>query len=366
MKIFKKKGFTLLELLLAVGVIGILTAATYSYMTKKQLIAEAQTQVKEILEMDQSIQQLMANVPVDNTLGVAKINEMLTPAKIIQQNMAPIGRANAGGTEIRNTFKNGTITFSAEALNVSNINTRIVPVYNYTITQVPPAACSFIVANFDLQEFIRIRVDGTTIKNVGETVSPTQAATACNGSTNKTIVITQSSVATKPEHGTNVVNLNGIAGHIRDTENQYYQEQLRTTTVAPGTCPAGSWNSALSFCSCPAGTEWNGKICISFGQPGVCPSGQMWNAQTSMCQAIVKLPFADATSHYENGRYVPNYAENPLGMPSGQGYFACEGDLPPNAAPPTNTGGTFDGSICNKCINGEWNGARCVLPYVIN
>lgn len=364
MKLFNnKKGFTLLEMLIVMGIIIALVAMTYSYMLKKQVAAKAQTQVMEILQMDESVQQMMINVSTDNTLGVAKIIDMLTPAKLIEAKMAPSSRV--AGTEIRNAFKSGNITFTSEALNVSNINTRVVPIYSYIITEIPPQACSVIVSHVDLQKFLRIRVDGVTVKNVGEVISPSQAASACSGSVNKTIEIAQSSVVNKNDYGTAIVNLTGTAGNIRVTENPLYQEQLQTTSNV-GACSGGSWNNTLSYCSCPIGTEWNGQSCIAYGQPGKCPGGQGWNIATQTCIPLLKLPFADNAQHYDNGRYVPNYAENPLGMPVGLGLFACDGPLPPNATPPSNVNGTYDNSICNKCINGTWNGSRCVLPYVAN
>lgn len=369
MKLFKKnKGYTLIEVLLAIGVIGALTAMTYSFMSKKYLEAQADSQVKEILSMDSSIQQMMVNVTAqNNTAGVAQIESMLTPANLIANNVIPAGRVSSNGNTIKNMFKNGTLTFTAEALNVSTITPRVVPVYSYVITDIPSYACSFIVTNYQLSEYVRIKVDSTVVKTVGNPVSPTEAAVACSSSNNKTIEITQSSIASKPDYGTQTLDLTGATGHIRDSESPLFQEQLRTNTSS-GACPAGSWNGALSYCSCPAGTEWDGKACIAMGQPGHCVIGMMWDLTTKTCVNITKAPFpgVDVTPRYENGRYVPGFTENPLQMPTGQGLFACEGPLPPNAAIPENGAGSYDGSICNKCINGAWDGSRCVIPQIKN
>lgn len=362
----KSKGYTLLEVLLAIGVMGALTAMTYSFMSKKYLAAQAQTQVKEILEMDASIQQMMVNVSTqNNAMGVSQIESMLTTQNLIANNIIPTGRVANDGVTIKNLFKNGTITFSSEALNVSTGTPRVVPVYSYIISEIPPYACSFIASNSGLSDYVRMKVDSTIVKTIGNPVAPVDIAVACNTTGNKTIEITQSSISSKPEFGDKTLELTGARGHIRDAENPLFQEQLKTT-VTTGSCEDGGWENNLSFCSCPEGTEWNGKSCIEIGQPGHCHIGMMWDLETKACIAIAKAPFAgvDMTERYDQGRYVPAFTENPLGMPAGQGFFGCEGPTPPNADTANNGAGNHDGSICNLCINGDWDGSRCVIPEI--
>lgn len=300
----KSKGFTLIEILILIGAITIVIIAIYLNFSRKAAQQTALTQSIYLEQLSSGINNIFAS---SNNLAV------LTPTNVISSRSVPEQMVKDPNT-ITNLF-GGTIQFS-------NLGTTP-PSYGIILSQVPRVSCGFLVTTGYSNLADSIIVNTTTLKAPGSVATSAlvgAAAAACDNNFNtvefRKII----------ERANDLAVL--TATPIRGKEDPNYIPSIASNISGPvPSCSGGSsWNG--SFCGCPVSKQWNGSNCVVF------PSGPP--------PSIV----------YSGGRYVPNlgYAGGVQQTPAEIGN-AC-----------TAAGGNFNGTYCDKCANGTWNGTKCVTP----
>ena len=302
MKNNKIKGFTLVEILILIGAITLIVIAIYSNFSRKSSQQTALTQSIYLEQLSSSINNIFAS---SDNLAV------LTPTNAIASGVVPPAMIKDPNT-IVNLF-GGTIQFSTFATTP--------PSYGVILSEVPRVSCGFLVTTEYSNIADRIIVNTTTLKAPGSVTTSAlvgNAAAACDNDFNtvefRNII----------ERSNDLI----VVNPTRNKEDPKYIPSIASNITGPvPSCAGGSsWNG--SFCGCPVLTQWNGNNCIPF------PSGPPANVV------------------YLGGRYVPNvgYAGGVQQTPAQMGN-AC-----------TAAGGNFNGTYCDKCENGTWNGSKCVTP----
>lgn len=359
-----KKGFTLIELILVVGIISIMLIGIYAAYKKEYNKYEVNRQAQYIQQIFQGINNYLETAPTDSsnlttisgvTNAVGFMSVYVTPTNLIKANIIPTEMINSQ-TTIQNLF-GGQVNFSATSF--PNGLFASVPVVDMKLTNIAQNACALLATNYRIINYEKILVNGIVVKDVGTNVPNfSNVAAACN-SNNNTIDIDY--YPTKLS--ANVYQSTNSLGHIRGKEPPYYIAPPGQNTTSPGgssACYGGaSWNSTDSVCECPNGTEWNGNTCVAFGTPGVCPLGQSWSISANACVVI-----AGGTSGvYQAGRQIPSNIGVAPQITSTPLPLSCtNAPLPAGATTPSNGNGNYDGVLCERCIYGSWNGSRCVAP----
>lgn len=354
-----KKGYTLLETILVVGIIAIMLIGIYETYRKEFNQYQVNRQAQYIQQIFKGIGTYLEASPTDSTNIATIMNEVgyiayyVTPTNLISAHLVPTEMISSP-TSLQNLF-GGTVSFSATSFPDGSLPS--VPIVDMKLTNIPQYACALLATNYRIINYEKIYINGTLVKDVGTNVPNfVNVAAACN-SNNNTIDIdyypTRSSAS--------VYSTTNSLAHVRGKDNPYYIAPIGQNTNSPGgssACYGGaSWNSTDSACECPSGSEWNGNTCATYGTPGVCPLGQGWSISSNACIAIS----GGTTGVYQSGRQIPSNVGITPQITSPQ--IACtNAALPTGATSPSNGNGNYDGVVCQMCVNGSWNGSRCVTP----
>ena len=384
-------GFTLLELILYVGIVALTMISVYKFYHKKEIDTKVYVLNKNLQVIDNSIQ---GTFPViGGTYSPITNFSSLTSAFAIGANMIPQSMV-IDANNIGNDF-GGTLTFSAVTVSGT-------AGYAITLTNIPTDACAKLATSSYGANVQEIAINGTTLKTANAALTNAQLITitaACSSTTNT--IAFRNVLLTMP---TTPV---GSTTPVRAKEQPYYIPTVGSTATSVGfACAGGSvWNG--SFCSCPAGTQWNGSSCIAFGastQPGWCPRGQGYAPGTKTCAV---LPATTASYKHWNLAATPpsavgntspgnvlsavgssgnvylggrNYsstittapqqtvAAQPAAPAAGQTtYWSASNPYTQPAVGGQNftwAAGHLDGVTVPTCVNSTWNATylRCVTP----
>lgn len=356
----KNLGYTLIEIILVVGLIGLASIGIYTVYNIKYNAFLANKQASYIEQINKSIGDYLITVSNTNTVtATTDITANLTATNLINARIIP-NEMVRNPTSIRNLF-DGNITFAPLNLDITPGDAIANPVttYEMTLTNVPNNACALLSGNSRLATIQQLVVNGTTVKTPGTPLPdiPTMANVCIAG--NNTI-----RMAFMPfKFGINPLGTTNAVGSLRTKEAAFNIAPLAQNAPYAGpACSGGAaWNATTGVCQCGAGTNWNGSSCVAFGTPGQCPLGQGWNLNTNSCQALGTGTGPAVSGVLSAGRYIPsNIAIAAQQTTVGNACAATA--LPTGATAATNGVGNFDTRICNKCINGTWNGSRCVTP----
>lgn len=378
------KGYTLLELMLVLGVITLLVIAIYTAYAKKATSEAVKNQTAYLSSLTNSINEAFIASKVDVTSTATEGYSKLTNTSAISANLVPTSLVN-GASTIKNIF-GGNITLSSTT--ITNV-TGTLPAYSISLTNIPSAACTLLTttdyAN-SMQEVwvgtVRVKTAGTSQTNIST------ATTACAAATSSTVEFRNFKL---------VDNMLSGAVVTRTKENPYYIASIGDVITSGATACAGgsAWNG--SFCACPINTQWNGTSCVAFGSTaGWCNKGQSWNGTACITTPTTAATFSHYTANFNamtstSAPTVTSAVASPIAIyMNASGFNPALGpntqttsgrylpDLPTSivasntadtilkksAGSSCAAGGNFDGRICQVCVNGTWDTTllRCVTP----
>ncbi len=377
MKFIKSKGFTLVETLLVIGIISIASIKIYSNYRQQIIDDTANRQalyIKKLIEETSSMAIQVTTSSTNLAVNIATITNTTTTANLLAAGVVPAEMMNGGAI---NNLWSGNFT-------VSGADVGGVPGLQFSLTNLPREACVRLPTTNDVFENSQsIVVNGATVKNIGSSnINSALLAASCITIGNN-ITITADLVHPIKYPGLND-GTNPPSGpdyyRTRDSRYQVAPTGVYSTNLAPS-CPTGStWDSVLSVCSCPAGTQWvggtnpscRGEGSNTAGYAGLCPLGWGWNVLTKTCQALPSrtgqwvsnpwvgsvysnVPTTSATRY--GNRMIPSHIGlTPYVVP----WAISSGNSSQCGAVPN---GRWDGVVCQVCKWGVWQGDRCVAPY---
>ena len=173
-----KKGFSLLELLLVLGIIAALVVAAFIVYPKVQASQRSQAESNNIVTIQAGVKALYTSASSFTGLN----NSVAVQAKIFPDNMLS-GSGNSA-TPI-NAFK-GAVT-----LGVANTGPSSAAGSSFTITydNVPAAECTKIMTA-TAGNFYIAQVGSTTVKPAGGTLDVAATAGACSDANSNTLIFT--------------------------------------------------------------------------------------------------------------------------------------------------------------------------------
>lgn len=297
----RQKGFTLVEMLLVLGLITVITLAAYMYMSKRTDYAKADLNSTLISQTVSKIQYMVKGYNLKSNLPATQnsINQMIAVNNLIQNKVLPDELIT--GNQAKTTF-GSIITFNTE---IATINTTGSPagvdsiLLNVSFTALSVNNCIDSISNrLILENSSRIKIGGTTVKNFGDrTVSASQIGTAC--ATNQNIVL--SYILYESTQSTTSTEQCTDCGNSRSAEDLYHVTtgvvNATPGTTAPVCGTDSSWSTTNSVCVCNAANkQWNGEKCVTIwtqGSPnnsGYCPLGYGWDRSKGINSKCVKLP----------------------------------------------------------------------------
>lgn len=318
-----KKGFTLIEIILVIGLIALAVIAIYTvYNTKR-----TQTLVK-----NQSIYLEQLTQGISGAFSSTTNFTLLTPANVIATRAVPDNMIESP-TVVRNLF-GGTVTFSG--------TNGTPPIFSMSLDSIPQTACSLLATTNFANNSRQVSINGSPIKTLNSAINSASVSSAANLCVNDTNTIEFTNFIDQ-KNAMNIVN----PSSNRNKEDPFYIPTAGNPVLSPSvTCVGGTtWNG--SFCGCPNNSEWNGNSCIVYySKPGACRIGEGWNGTACVAHTI-----SGPGGMYIGARNVPNLLYIPEQVQKtvpGSVCFAA--------------GGYYDGINCQTCVNGSWNGFRCVTP----
>ena len=318
-----KKGFTLVEIMLIIGLITLAIIAIYTVYNIKR----TQTLVK-----NQSIYLEQLAQGVSGAFSSTTNFTLLTPTNVIATRAVPKNMIESP-TVIRNLF-GGSVTF--------NGTNGTPPVFSIILDSIPQQACSLLAITTFANNSRQVNINGSPIKAVGSAISSASVSSAANLCENNINVIEFNNFFDQSS-AVNIAN----SSSQRNKEDPFYIPTTGNPVISPSlTCVGGTtWNG--SFCGCPVNTEWNGNGCRAYNSiPGACRIGEGWNGTACVAHTI-----SGPGGMYIGNRNVPNLLYTPEQVQKTNPGAVC-------FAP----GGYYDGINCQTCVNGSWNGFRCVTP----
>lgn len=162
----KNRGFSLIELLLVLGIIAALAITAFMVFPKVSSANKAQTEINNIYTIKAGINNLFSAVPDYNGLN----NELAIQAKIFPEKMI------VGPKKAVNIF-NGEVIVMADTAGWGHVATQNSD-FAITYNSIPDAECVKIVSAI-APEFYSITVNGEYIKNKGGEFNITDLAKAC-------------------------------------------------------------------------------------------------------------------------------------------------------------------------------------------
>lgn len=427
----KNQGFTILEVLIVVGIISVLLISAYGVIAKKQDALLVEKQAKYVNQIIGSLNDYFIDISPDPSIGTPQLTGILNPpTQLIEQRLIPSEMINTNNS-LQTLWKtNAAINPISIDITPSDGLANSVTGYEISLMDVPGKACSLLASQtYIINKAQRITINGNTVRYPGVSEpEPSLIATYCNDLNNTINIATD-----VYKRGIESIVSSNAGALTRNKENKYYIAPTgqSTSSTAPACSGSSSWDPITSACICPSNAKWDGNSCASInnnsqGQAGNCAIGLFWNQTSRACQPICPLnevynPISNscvpatneaktlcipgisesicetvnnkvaATSVYEAGRHIPSTIKNPIvpafegidtdtnhtaqivtSMPLNNingGSNAC----PPGAKPVlamnaiNSNGGTaaepianYDGKVCQMCINGSWDGDRCV------
>lgn len=343
MKIKKQKGYTLIELLLYLGVVVLIISGIYSFYNKVQTNIKATNLSNNLRMIDNQI------AATYNILGGFTT---LTNANIIAANIPPKEMV-VDANNIQNTL-GGALTFGTATVGS-------VAGYSITLTKLSSYACNKL-ATLDFASIVQeVAINGTTVKVANGPLTPAQIATTaskCATSESNTLIYRNILLTAN-------LDATGTTSVTRNKETAYNIPTIGNPSagISPSCAGGATWNN--SFCSCPAGTEWNGSSCVTFGtttQPGWCQRGQGWASDSKVCAA---LPHGTSSNTYAGGRNLPGSVTTTPAetIAVGKTIPAANSEVVGGRTITSPIGVTTDTNV-QVCVNGSWDASvlRCVTP----
>lgn len=173
-----KKGFSLLELLLVLGIIAALVVAAFIVYPKVQASQRAQAESNNIATIQAGVKALYTSASSFTGLN----NSVAVQAKIFPDNMLS---GSGSAAKPINAFKGNVVVASA------NTGPSAATGSSFTITyeNVPAAECTKIITAA-AGNFYIAQVGGATVKEAGGTLNVAATAAACSDANSNKLVFT--------------------------------------------------------------------------------------------------------------------------------------------------------------------------------
>jgi prepilin-type N-terminal cleavage/methylation domain-containing protein len=376
----KNKGYTLIEVLIVMGLILLVTVGIYQYYAKKMSIENTQLQVTYLEKMHRSLNDLYLTSDVTMPGSFLTLNN----TNAITWGVVPM-ELQLSPTTIKNTFGGNINIFPSPAPILGQFGFAI------NLDRLTTKDCTNLALSDYAKKIPQVLINGVDAKTPGSIFTPANIATvtgACAVGNNNAVEFRSYPIA-----GIGQLPL-GLPPPL--TPSIYSVPTLGDVVTsapgAPASCTGGSaWNGG--FCGCPAGNIWTGNACqVVDSSPQSCQYGKGWNGVACVVLANQVAPIPPApnpiqapspaiTPIYTGGRYVPVSPTTPI--PPVQ--------LTAAATACTGAGGNWDGRVCNSCpdaanatatfqksdgtpgtqtpiganahaVKLTWNGYRCVAP----
>jgi prepilin-type N-terminal cleavage/methylation domain-containing protein len=374
-----QKGFTLLEILLVLGLFAFIVIGIFTYYLKMSFREDVKNQIVYLNIIDNSLStafQTTVNFnSLDNTLA---INNNLVPKEIIV------------GANIVNVF-GGNINLSGTTLAGK-------PAYVIGLTLLDTKACEAIANSDFSNKTAQTLINGNPVKAINTQNTSVSVATVVSDCATSNI----NTVEFKNYITFGFTGENYTQKRTSQTDKYYIPTVASNVTSISPSCSGGSSFDG-SFCSCPAGTSWDGFACTSVSDISNCQFGEGVDINTRTCQALkptnstsVVLDTNISSPTYKqkiitNNTHLttPTYNTSATCI-AGGGYWdsvlsVCSGIIPTQtagviASSPTpvyqgdryleqsynakinipqntalaqctNSGGHWDGKVCNYCVD---------------
>lgn len=367
----QKNGFTLVELVLIIGLITIMSIGIYVKYRTMSVSNNIQLQIQDLYAINNKItgayQSSTSLATLDNTSAIAG---SLVPADLVISNSNIMSRF---GT---------TITLLPTIVAAS-------PSYEIKINNINNNVCGLIGTSKFANEVDEVWIDGVSQKSTGKPLNFSNIDSITNACRNATNISFRNRMFYSIPPNDYV--------QTRPTQtNKYYIPTIATAvnSVAPSCSGNTSWNGDSSFCSCPAGTEWDGFQCSdnTKGKNCIYGTSAVQGAMNDNCSLLPQTK-AQTTVYDGNNFVVENNSYYSTVTPTTRatcdaaaGYWdattnICGGILPtkvattkssstplylsgryiPQAYNPKITNVTTEQSSANKCANsgGNWDGKVC-------
>ena len=336
----KVKGFTLVEIMLVVGLISLMSSVIYLKYKAYYLAAATTHQVQDLNFISNKI-----NNAYQGSTSVASLNNTLAIASTLvpQDIKQPPNISNRYG---------GTLVLLGTTVAGS-------PAYEIDVNGITSEQCSALAGSDYAYNVDEVWVNGVLQKATGAQMT----------SANYAAIASACAISTSITFKNRVMFITPTNSYTQSRPNQTGQYYIPTvgntvTTVGPTACAGGSAFNG-SFCSCPAGTSWNGSACLSTANPLNCIDGQGADQTTGLCAA---LPATTPTTTYYNGvttvtvgqTYFSARPATQAACTAANGYWdsatnLCGGVLPTaggavGAATPNYTGGRYLPNTYNAAI----------------
>lgn len=163
----KKKGFTLIEILLAVGFLSIASISIFVVFNAASTSSRARD---EMWQMEELSNKIKANY------GVVSNYSGITNTVVINNNYAPSKMID--GTSLKNGF-GGSITVVANTTTGGTANNS----FKITSSNIPGNVC-IKLASLASQYFNIVRIDNNVVKDINDLqIDPVTLSTRCNADT---------------------------------------------------------------------------------------------------------------------------------------------------------------------------------------
>lgn len=386
----KQKGFTLVELVLIVGIISLMAIGLYIKYRSVNNAQKVQLQMQDLYAISNKItkgyQSETSLGPTGSFNNTVAISKGLVPIEIAN---SPIIVSRFGTT----------ITLSDKTV-LGN------PGYEILINNITPKECASIGTTKFANDVDEIWINGANTKTTGTQLTSANIAN----------IVTQCNTANSIGFRNRVyfsVNPDTYVSNRSFQTNKYYIPTLNNNVTSVSTaCPmGGTWTG--SFCSCPANTEFNGSACVSnttvltncgYGtgaiqgnntcqplpptnptetffngttfvtqapphyvpppttQAACTAASGYWDSTTGICGGVLPTQITGAVTApspvYQSGRYFPQATNSQVTA------LVSDNNVRDSAAFCSANGGNWDGKICNYCPSP--NGISTTKTQIVN
>lgn len=333
-----QKGFTLVELLLVIGVISALTGASLYFYKKREQFTLSLNQVKMITAFDKSLQNFASVINNNTNLNTIN-NDNIIKAKLVPpQNIRDNQLVNSYG---------GNMTVTSRMVGTT-------PAYTLVLEAIPSIACVNL-SNTLGPDSLAVTANGGIIKALGATteIDVANVASFCSEQLN-TLELVRAILKT-PRVVTD--NSNGNNGD----PNSLLVADLHQTAIGVS-CPSNTIATGYG-CGCPEATLWDGQKCdpitsknrldgttLGSGIPATNATGE--DLQNGV---IVGTP---AVYNAQLGKHLPAYINLPASAPGKEGFIITE------KSPDSVAGSSFctNGQVLKQTGSGSAVTRQCVTP----
>jgi len=289
----KTKGYTLLEIMLVVGIITLMMVSIYGIASKKYSEYLADKQAQYVSQIITSLNDYLISTSTDPVTGVNDIDVLINPInQLIDGRLVPNDMINGGSLQ---TVFGTPASINSTTFDITPTDgiANAIAGYEISLTNIPSKLCSRIASHtYVVSKAQRITINGTVVKTPGVSEPDIgQLTVSCNNN-NNTINIASEVYKKGIE---SIVNSNANAA-TRNKENKHYIAPMgENTSSAAAVCTGGAtWDPTVSACICDVNSNWNGNSCVPVNSPNVgeaasCRFGYFWNQTTRTCQVMCPI-----------------------------------------------------------------------------